>query len=64
MSWLHVRLSFMLPSPPFCFNQALLFLVHGMEPASELFMDLSICFISSHYLSLKIHQITYFISHS
>ena len=65
MSWLHVRLSLMLPSPTCCFSQALLFQVHGMEPASEILMDFTIrCFISFHYFPLKTHQIAYPILHS
>ena len=47
MSWLHVRHSFMLHLL-LCCNRALLLLVHDMEPASEISMDFSTCFISSH----------------
>ena len=43
MSWLHVRLPFMFPSSPFL-QSCSLFTVHGMESASEIFMDFFTCF--------------------
>ena len=53
MSWLHVRPSFMFPSPP-------LFTVHGMEPASEIFMHSYLFHFNSFFSPKK--GIDFFIS--